>query len=438
MVDDDTLFVGSYDNDGRDGLVYYTADSGQTYSTGARVGRYSLSSIVLSPSYEQDETILVGNTKGWVYWSDDNGSTFEPLPPHTALPPFTRSVTLAFDPEFSSNKAVYAVTPTADAYDIYRGIYEGIYRFTIGTSTKWVYALPTTAPALVRPEPDFSVNYNPVTGRASPVIFTWKQPSEEVTKYDLWIAFDEDFDGVVRKISVEDTGTMVSVAVGPETDMPLEFVPGTTYFWKVRTYSDYPVECQWSETRQFTVEEAVIPAAEVTVEAPPPSKVTVEFPPSEVTIEILPAPAPVIPPAQEVPAHLLWVIIGVGSALVIALAVATGLSYVTIAPQLQSPEAGASGVPIKPLFQWKAVPRVGSYELLVATNPSLAEPIISKAGACAITGTEWRCDVRLNYDTTYYWKVRATSSKTWSAVGTFTTKPPPSSPPGHRPSRSSR
>ncbi|GAJ00948.1 unnamed protein product, partial [marine sediment metagenome] len=36
---------------------------------------------------------------------------------------------------------------------------------------------------------DFSVKFNPVTGRAAPVTFTWKKPSDEVTKYELWIAF---------------------------------------------------------------------------------------------------------------------------------------------------------------------------------------------------------------------------------------------------------
>ncbi|GAJ00944.1 unnamed protein product, partial [marine sediment metagenome] len=149
VVDDDTLFVGSYDDDDRNGLVYYTTDSGRTYSTGTKVGRYSLNTILLSPDYEQDRTILVGNTKGWVYWSNDNGVSFKPLPPGAVLPHFTRSVTIDFDPEFSSNKTVYAVTHTAD---IYKGIYKGIYRFVIGESTEWVFILATTAPPLVGPE----------------------------------------------------------------------------------------------------------------------------------------------------------------------------------------------------------------------------------------------------------------------------------------------
>ena len=71
VVDNTTLFIGSYD--GSNGLVYQTTNSGFIYSEGVPAGSQSLNSIALSPSYEQDKTILVGNTNGWVYWSDDNG-----------------------------------------------------------------------------------------------------------------------------------------------------------------------------------------------------------------------------------------------------------------------------------------------------------------------------------------------------------------------------
>ncbi|GAH72648.1 unnamed protein product, partial [marine sediment metagenome] len=60
--------------------------------------------------------------------SDDNGTSFEPLPPDATSPPLTGSVAVAFAPEFSSNSIIYAASDTPD---------EGIYRFTIGTSTEW-------------------------------------------------------------------------------------------------------------------------------------------------------------------------------------------------------------------------------------------------------------------------------------------------------------
>ena len=62
MVDDNTLFAGSFD--GSNGLVYSTTNSGWSYSTGAVVGSQSLNSMVLSPNYEADNTILVGKRNG--------------------------------------------------------------------------------------------------------------------------------------------------------------------------------------------------------------------------------------------------------------------------------------------------------------------------------------------------------------------------------------
>ncbi len=133
VVNDNTLFVGSFDAINNQGLVYHTTDSGLTYSTPAVVGDHPLSSIALSPNYKQDETILLGNTDGWVYWSNDNGTSFEPLPPDAASPPLTGNISVAFDPRFSSNSTVYAASNTKTTTEDK----EGIYRFIIGTSTSW-------------------------------------------------------------------------------------------------------------------------------------------------------------------------------------------------------------------------------------------------------------------------------------------------------------
>ena len=100
-----------------------------------------------------------------------------------------------------------------------------------------------------------------------------------------------------------------------------------------------------------------------------------------------------------------------------------------IAPKLESPEAGASGVPVKPVFQWSAIAGADSYELIVSTNAALDNPTILKTDAYALPSTAWQCNITLNYDTTYYWKVRAISSESysaWSAVSAFTTEPAPS------------
>jgi hypothetical protein len=108
----------------------------------------------------------------------------------------------------------------------------------------------------------------------------------------------------------------------------------------------------------------------------------------------------------------------------------TSLETEASALKLESPKAGATGVPIKPLFQWSAVPGADAYELLVSTDIQFANPSIVKTGDYTLPTTAWQVNLSLNYDTTYYWKVRAISSNThsaWSAVGTFTTESPQSS-----------
>ena len=47
----------------------------------------------------------------------------------------------------------------------------------------------------------------------------------------------------------------------------------------------------------------------------------------------------------------------------------TALGTETVAPQLLSPEAGATGMPLKPLFQWGATAGAESYELMVSPQP---------------------------------------------------------------------
>ncbi len=87
-----------------------------------------LSSIILSPDYEQDGTILVGNAYGWAYYSDDDAGSFKPLPASAISAPLSGSISVAFDTSFATNKFVYAASNTAD---------KGVFRFKIGSSTRW-------------------------------------------------------------------------------------------------------------------------------------------------------------------------------------------------------------------------------------------------------------------------------------------------------------
>ena len=104
----------------------------------------------------------------------------------------------------------------------------------------------------------------------------------------------------------------------------------------------------------------------------------------------------------------------------------TYLGSTPAAPVLYSPEAGAGGLTTNPVFQWSAIAGADSYELLVSDNFSFTNPVIMKIHNSALPVTAWQSDTGLSANTTYYWKVRATGSNSysaWSAVSAFTTGP---------------
>jgi photosystem II stability/assembly factor-like uncharacterized protein len=417
LVNDNSLFIGSYD--GSDGRFYFSDNSGLSYSDGEVAGSQPLNSIALSPSYHQDETILIGNKDGWVYWSQDNGTSFEPLPPEAVSSPLSGSVTVAFDPDYNDNSTVYATSDTEG---------ESIYRFIIGKSQRWEAIDSPTEGRLgqITVSSDgtlYANNFKADGGieRCLNPTYSLGPTFETVTKgldegaklFGLWLVehrlWSVDsahnrlmtyYDSLTQPVSLSwpgdkapGVGTLVNytarnirldwetlegaeeykwqldydadfttIPVGFEgnTDASDAYLPdlelGTTYYWRVRATG--PVLSPWSDMWSFT----------------------------------------------------------------------TSLGSEALAPVLESPEAGASGVAIKPIFQWSAIAGADSYELVVSTKAEFDNPTILKTDSYALTSTAWQCNVSLDYETTYYWKVRAVNGEThsaWSAVGAFITVPAP-------------
>jgi hypothetical protein len=96
--------------------------------------------------------------------------------------------------------------------------------------------------------------------------------------------------------------------------------------------------------------------------------------------------------------------------------------------QPEMPAAGAKGVSVKPVFQWTVVVGAETYELLVATDTDFSHPVVAKMNEYALKTNVWQCDVNLDYATTYYWKIRATTTSTssaWSSTSVFSTESAP-------------
>jgi len=96
-----------------------------------------------------------------------------------------------------------------------------------------------------------------------------------------------------------------------------------------------------------------------------------------------------------------------------------------------TPTIGATGVSITPVFTWAPVTGAVRYEITVADEPSFAIPILSNN--TNINFYSLSADDALDYDTTYYWEVKAVLANTYTAstpttastIGIFTTMAEP-------------
>ncbi len=418
-VNDTTLFIGSFD--GSNGLIYQTTNSGLSYTGGVTAGNQSLHSIALSPDYQQDKTLLVGNSNGWIFWSGDNGASFKPLPADATSPPLTGSVTVAFDPDFASNRTIYAAGDAAD---------EGIYRFIIGTSTDWE-SIDSTLPGggmlnQVRLSPAgilYAANakadggmercLNPTFSLGPTFTTVTRGLTDGATMSGLWqnghqlwsvdttnvrlMTFSDCLNSPVLLTAPADqtsgTGTLTNHTV-KNVNLDWKTLRGaTSYQWQLDHDTDFSAVPDGFEgnTRASS---ARLPDLE----------------PATTYHWRVRANAPLSSPWSET-----W-------------SFTTRLGSEVIALKLENPEAGASKVPVRPVFQWSALVGASVYELMVSSDADFTHPSITKLGSYALSATAWQCDVSLDCDTTYYWKVRAINDTTysdWSAVGAFTTEPPP-------------
>ena len=405
VANDDTLFVGSFDALGNRGRLYRTTDSGLTYSIPVIIGEYSLNSIALSPDYEPDETILIGNKEGWVYRSDDNGASFEPLPPDATSAPLTDNISVAFDPRFSSNRTVYAASDSSDS---------DIYRFVIGESDNW-QGIDTTLPrGGLNPS---EVGQIVVSGEGTLYAIN-SQPVD---------ATDEE-GGIERCLnpsySIGLTFETVTLGLDDGATLAGLWLSGKK-LWSIDT----------ANTRLMTFTDSL--AAPVTPTSPPDqasgidtrninlkwrsvSGVTkyewqldydTDF--SNVTLEDNTTANSVLLPEQlELATTYYWRVRATEPVLSpwsATRSFTTSLGSSIIAPSLRSPGAGVKNVDLRPVFQWSAIAGADSYELLVSTNVSFVNPVIERTDTQALPATAWQSNISLDYDTTYYWFIRIAS-----------------------------
>ncbi|MBD3615416.1 MAG: T9SS type A sorting domain-containing protein [Gracilimonas sp.] len=90
-------------------------------------------------------------------------------------------------------------------------------------------------------------------------------------------------------------------------------------------------------------------------------------------------------------------------------------------PVLESPPDGATNQPTTLTLEWNSASGASSYLLQVATDPNFDNIIVDESG---LTGTTYEVS-GLNYETTYYWRVRSSNGlllSGWSDIWNFTTQ----------------
>lgn len=425
----DILFIGSYD--GSNGLVYRSKDGGLTLSNSGSVGSQPLKSIALSPNYEQDKTVLTGNQNdGMVYWSHDDGATFgrlgDPLPQLITGVGVINDVVVAFDTKFATNKTVYTASHCSKG----TSHSSAIYRVIIGSSTGWEKIDSTL--------PDASIlNQLAVAGDGTLYSASTKADGGMERCLDPTYPLGPTFETVTRGLSSNATLTGLWLSgnalwsVDTKNSKLMAYVDSLTQSVTLESPPDHApgigrivndtisgVGLDWKELPGATSYRwqlnyrpnfATVPDGfEDETESS-----SAHLPPLEPATTYywrVRATAPVLSPWSAT-----W-------------SFTTSLGTKATSLKLASPSAGASGIPIKPIFQWSPISDADKYELLVDMEASFAHPVIIKTGDQALPGTAWQCNVALKYYSTYYWKVRAGSATTWSAwssVGAFITEADP-------------
>jgi hypothetical protein len=121
---------------------------------------------------------------------------------------------------------------------------------------------------LGQPHNGATVKVNSITGIANDLVLTWQRPSI-ATNYELRVAQDPDFSIPVTTFLVNSSTEVVSTFVGPNQGGSnfINFVPGITYYWKVRT--TMPGYSLFSEVRSFSIDSLpVLPSSSIQASSP--------------------------------------------------------------------------------------------------------------------------------------------------------------------------
>ena len=414
VEDEDTLYVAL-----PGGKITKSTDGGRRWEAAAEIGLPDINMLAIADK----ETILIGSRNGEVAYSTDGGTSFTQI----SEVPGDGDVQVVADANYPENGSIYAATNLPDA---------GIWRWSIGTSTEWeqidkfvtelgkgqcigglavgsegtLYALRSepasdttggmtrwlcpTCPTCMDFEYDF-INFSlPQCATFDPTaVFPNTLPylklSGDAEQNELWAVDTANqtiyrFEDTLCKFgpSLDAPADRAVISTGP---CPCDYVTSlflhwtelsgtTTYEGAIYLDSEGTLSV-WSGGSDSTSIMAVGGASSAHLDTGATYYWRVR------SIE------PIKSPWSEI-----W-------------SFAPSLGAVSVGV----PSPGAIDVPIKPVFTWNSVAGAIGYEFVLARDSEFTEVVVAMVGADALPATAWGCDRDLDYETTYFWKVRAIS-----------------------------
>jgi len=462
VLDSSTLIVGVGP------AASITTNNGTTWSGKGLSGAAGVLSFAKSPDYANDSTLLAGDSgNGNVYRSTNGGGSWSGIPAGVAVAAGA-SLSVAFDADYASNSTVYAADTTSNA----------VYRLVIGTDTSWkridfgnatswpgastaaaavnasrfvpgiqaapdgalyvadatpagAYISVAKAPIIRSVNPTASrassrgVYFEPMTygfaGTAANLIGVWYSAGSNT----LWTL--ESAAGASNIWVYTDNLTAAPVLVSPADKTNTGRTTTASLSWNALPNCPR-YELWYSRDSGFSAYTAVFSTTTSASVGNLSSGLTYYW-------KVCAAASNAATAGRALsPWSATW-------------SVTTGIAAAEWTPFHDAanvaPSPGASGVPIRPAFQWNPADWATGYEFELSTNPGttargyFVEVVTSATGDNALGNTVWMCDRDLEYSTTYYWHVKAISATSKSAWGTgvFTTmaapvvpEPPPPPP----------
>jgi len=420
VIDDETVVAGTATE-----VVWITTDGGRrAWSDYDVADAGTIVMITKSPNFATDQTLMLGDTLGQIFISEDAGETWDMVEDDVGA---TGNTFVAFDRDYADNNIIYAAV--ADEID----------RCVIDAAEAWEdqsWEEFTLA----------SGNFTTATGIATSADGT------------LYVSFSEDGVGMQRSLDPQEDDIDDSdfEAVAFELDAgaklaTLQLTAGSNALWSRNSETGATEEIWTYEDTLATV---------VLLRSPSNNKVIDD--PNEVTFgwaELAAADEYTLEYTDDPD----WIenvttVTGLGDPILTVSTLSAGTTYYwnvqvstgepllsrwslewnfttaladVAVPTHWTPENGAQDIVTSPSFGWTAVSGADYYAFELANNPDFADATTAEPTINSMVSP-----MTLSHSTTYYWRVRAIADTTvisdWVS-GAFTTMAEPVAPPAPAP-----